>query len=239
MEGRGTDPDLPSCPRTSEKAHSTRLGESLWSGFIADSFGPPTMPRGKDYLGDPRRTRVNRDVEDEAAAGAAARPRCSQTTLRGTYLVAFDGVDISGNAQVPFAAAELEVYDGNGNIEGLGSYNSNGTITSKEPFSGTYTVNADCTGTTTYAGGEKYDLFIALMAVCSRGSRPIPPMVWCRGLNSGWHARESETAPLSPGGGCYAPALPLLALIHATSWNGHSPKFACRPLGAATVLNNI
>jgi hypothetical protein len=112
-------------------------------------------------IGDTRRPRVNRNVEDEAPAGAAARPRCSQTTLRGTYLVAFDGVDISGNAQVPFAAAELEVYDGNGNIEGVGSYNSNGTITTKEPFSGTYTVNADCTGTATYAGGEQYDLFIA------------------------------------------------------------------------------
>src|SRR5215212_489195 len=59
-------------------------------------------------IGDTRRTRVNRNVEDEAPAGAAARPSCSQTTLRGTYLVAFDGVDISGNAQVPFAAAELE-----------------------------------------------------------------------------------------------------------------------------------
>src|SRR5215207_6234888 len=35
--------------RTSQKSHSTRLGESLWSGFIADSFGPPTMPRGKRY----------------------------------------------------------------------------------------------------------------------------------------------------------------------------------------------
>ena len=35
--------------RSSQKIYSTRLGESLWSGFIADSFGPPTMPRGKDY----------------------------------------------------------------------------------------------------------------------------------------------------------------------------------------------
>src|SRR5215211_251626 len=35
--------------RTPENPHSTRLGESLWSGFIADSFGPPTMPRGKGY----------------------------------------------------------------------------------------------------------------------------------------------------------------------------------------------
>ena len=107
---------------------------------------------------------MNRNVEDEAAAWAAARATCDEGTLRGTYLAAYDGADISGNAQVPFAAAELVVFDGNGNIKGVGSSNSNGTITSKAKFSGTYTVNADCTGTATYPGNGfeyKYDLFIA------------------------------------------------------------------------------
>jgi hypothetical protein len=104
------------------------------------------MPRGEDYLGDPRRTTVNRNVEDEAAAGAAARPRCSQTTLRGMYLFADHGVDTTGNT---FAGAGYEVYDGNGNIEGVSSANFSGEITRNEHYSGTYTVNADCTGTST------------------------------------------------------------------------------------------
>jgi len=118
------------------------------------------MPRGKDYLGDPRRTTVNRNVEDEAAAGAGARPRCSQTTLRGMYLFADHGVDTTGNT---FAGAGYEVYDGNGNLEGVSSANFNGEITPNEHYSGTYTVNADCTGTSTYPGDieYKYDLFIA------------------------------------------------------------------------------
>jgi hypothetical protein len=114
--------------------------------------------------GDTRSTRVNRNVEDEAAAGAATREGCTEATLRGTYLTAYDGVGTGGPEEGPFAAAELEWYDGKGNIRGVGSSNSNGTISSKGKFSGTYTVNADCTGTSTYPGDGfeyKYDLFIA------------------------------------------------------------------------------
>jgi hypothetical protein len=107
---------------------------------------------------------VSRNVEDEAAARAAARERCREATLHGTYVVAYDGVDISGNAQVPFAAAAYEYFDGNGNIETVYSSNFNGQTESKTPVSATYTVKADCTGTSTYLFGSveyKYDLFIA------------------------------------------------------------------------------
>jgi hypothetical protein len=52
------------------------------------------------------------------------------------------------------------VYDGSGHVEGVASTNVNGKITRKEPFSGTYTVKADCTGTSTYTDGTRYDLFI-------------------------------------------------------------------------------
>jgi hypothetical protein len=115
-------------------------------------------------ISDTRRTRVNVNAEDEAA-GAAARERCSEDTLHGTYLTAYDGVGTAEPEMGPFAAAELEWYDGEGNIRGIGSSNLNGEVTSPpEQFSGTYTVNADCTGTSTYPGDGfeyKYDLFIA------------------------------------------------------------------------------
>jgi hypothetical protein len=39
---------------------------------------------------------VNRNVEGEAAAGAAARERCDEGTLHGTYLGANDGVVTGG-----------------------------------------------------------------------------------------------------------------------------------------------
>jgi hypothetical protein len=38
---------------------------------------------------------------------------------------------------------------------------ANGKIASKEPFSGTYTVKADCTGSSTYSDGTHYDDYIA------------------------------------------------------------------------------
>jgi hypothetical protein len=96
------------------------------------------------------------DAKDKNAAGA----KCSEATLDGRYLFAYDGFVIKGNEKVPFASSGYEVYDGNGHVKGVASTNVNGKITRKEPFSGTYTVKADCTGTVTYTDGTQYDLFI-------------------------------------------------------------------------------
>jgi hypothetical protein len=86
--------------------------------------------------------------------------KCSEATLDGMYLTAYDGVDITGYDQVPLAVAEYDVFDDNGNVNGFFSANFGGHITLKEPFSGTYAVKADCTGTLTYTDGTHYDLII-------------------------------------------------------------------------------
>ena len=93
----------------------------------------------------------------------AARAKCTEATLDGTYLFADDGVILTGNDQVPFALAGYEVYNGNGKVRGVQSGNFGGEVSRKEHFSGTYTVNADCTATVTYPDGEpfRYDLFVA------------------------------------------------------------------------------
>jgi hypothetical protein len=91
----------------------------------------------------------------------ASRAKCSEATLHGTYLFADDGFVIKDNEKVPFASSGYEVYDGNGHTKGVATTNVNGKITSKEPFSGTYTVKADCTGSSTYSDGTRYDDFIA------------------------------------------------------------------------------
>ena len=103
---------------------------------------------------------VGRGFADEENT---ARAKCSKATLDGTYLFANDGVDISGNKQVPFAAAGYDVFDGNGNIDSVASINFNGQVVRKVHASGTYTVKADCTGTVTFAGPDapRLDLFIA------------------------------------------------------------------------------
>src|SRR5215208_7096981 len=42
----------------------------------------------------------------------AARAKCSEATLHGTYLFAQNGVEIKGNEQRPFAIAGYDVFDG-------------------------------------------------------------------------------------------------------------------------------
>jgi hypothetical protein len=102
---------------------------------------------------------VGRGFADEENA---SRAKCSEATLHGTYLFANDGVDITGNKQMPAALAGYDVYDGNGNIDSVASVNFNGHVIRKVHESGTYTVKADCTGTSTFQPhGSQIDLFIA------------------------------------------------------------------------------
>ena len=96
-------------------------------------------------------------AKEENASGA----KCSEATLHGTYLFADDGFVIKDNEKVPFASSGYEVYDGNGHTKGVSTLNVNGKVTSKERFSGTYTVKADCTGSSTYTDGTRYDDYIA------------------------------------------------------------------------------
>ena len=92
----------------------------------------------------------------------ASRAKCSEATLKGTYLFAADGVAIKGDEQLPFSYAGYEVFDGNGKVKQVFTLNINGKkVIRNETLSGTYTVKADCTGTATYADGSRFDQFIA------------------------------------------------------------------------------
>ena len=94
----------------------------------------------------------------------ASRAKCSEATLKGTYLFAQNGVEIKGNDQRPFALAGYDVFDGNGKVRGVSSGNFGGEVFRKEPFTGTYTVKANCTGTVTFRDGgaaTQGDVFIA------------------------------------------------------------------------------
>ena len=98
-------------------------------------------------------------AEDEKATGA----KCSEATLKGTYLFAQNGVEIKGDEQRPFALAGYDVFDGNGKVRGVSSGNFGGEVFRKDPFTGTYTVKANCTGTVTFRDGAaaQGDMFIA------------------------------------------------------------------------------
>jgi hypothetical protein len=93
----------------------------------------------------------------------ASRAKCSEATLKGTYLFAQNGVRIKGNDQRPFALAGFDVFDGQGEVKGVASGNFDGKTFRNDRFSGTYTVKADCTGTLTIRDGAAThgDVFIA------------------------------------------------------------------------------
>jgi hypothetical protein len=95
----------------------------------------------------------------------ASRAKCSVATLKGTYLFAQNGVEIKGDEQRPFALAGFDVFDGDGGVKGVASGNFNGEVFRKDPFTGTYTVKANCTGTVTFRGvggaTTQGDIFIA------------------------------------------------------------------------------
>jgi hypothetical protein len=46
-------------------------------------------------------------------------------------------------------------------VKGVSSGNFKGEVFRNEPFSGTYTVKADCTGTLAFPDGWEIDMFIA------------------------------------------------------------------------------
>ena len=77
---------------------------------------------------------------------------CSNATLVGTYLYSFSGslVD-TGGTLTPFTATGLEVFGGNGTLRGVSTtttiVNGQPVVKSQVPYTGTYTVNSDCTGT--------------------------------------------------------------------------------------------
>jgi hypothetical protein len=93
----------------------------------------------------------------------ASRAKCSEATLKGTYLFAQNGVEIKGNDQRPFAIAGYDVFDGNGELKGVDSGNFNGEVFRNDRFTGTYTVKANCTGTLSVRDGAAVqgDIFIA------------------------------------------------------------------------------
>ena len=71
---------------------------------------------------------------------------CSLRTLKGTYLYHCAGVYLVNGQPVHFAFAGKDQYNGDGTMSGVYSLSDNGTLSHHVSYSGTYTVNPDCTG---------------------------------------------------------------------------------------------
>ena len=84
-----------------------------------------------------------------APTANAADKGCTNATLKGTFLHVGTGFITAPPALAgPFAGLGTETFDGNGGVTGnaTGSFNGN---PDSGTFTGTYTVNSDCTGTMT------------------------------------------------------------------------------------------
>jgi hypothetical protein len=90
-----------------------------------------------------------------AAVANLHAAQCSNASLKGTYGFSSQGFtevtpDISPAGFAPWAETGVIVYDGHGNIPS-GSFTVNTATANGGPirgtFTGTYTVNGDCTGT--------------------------------------------------------------------------------------------
>ena len=95
---------------------------------------------------------MNRNAEDEYAVAP-----CSNATLEGRILFAEAGFEPKEDKLVPFAITGY-LDNANGTADGVATYVANGELTPPEPFSGTYTVNADCTGTSIFTDGTQFNL---------------------------------------------------------------------------------
>jgi hypothetical protein len=84
------------------------------------------------------------------AAPSPAVPQCSAKSLDGSYGYVVNGTNVGGAlVPGPVAAVGFATADGAGNLTATDTVSANGTLI-RRAISGTYTVNANCTGQLTF-----------------------------------------------------------------------------------------
>jgi len=76
-----------------------------------------------------------------------AQTGCTVASLKGAYALSVSGLFYDADGiQGVYASGGLATADGNGGITGADTVNLDGTPTRARQFSGTYTINSNCTG---------------------------------------------------------------------------------------------
>ena len=102
-------------------------------------------------------------ISDVAPADnvVTALGQCNQHTLRGSYLFAAHGWNVVGGVAQPKAILEGIDFNGDGTlVSPFATVSINGTILHSSGSPGTYTLNADCTGTLSFTAGASFDIFV-------------------------------------------------------------------------------
>ena len=116
------------------------------------------------------RTAQAHETTKSAPAESQRQSHCTNETLAGRYAVRSGGFVRFGGPtapMVPFATVSLLTMDGAGGLSNQITRSINGNISS-EVAPGTYTVNADCTGTMTI-GTLTFDLVVADLRGAAQG----------------------------------------------------------------------
>jgi hypothetical protein len=95
-------------------------------------------------------------VHAEASTLQIGGGACSTSMVKGTYFYLFTGAIVSGQS-VAYAELGKLVADGNGNYYGNAFGSGNGQQAA-DSFSGTYTVQPNCTGSMTGAGTATFQV---------------------------------------------------------------------------------
>lgn len=85
-----------------------------------------------------------------AGVPAVHAATCSKASIKGVYGITATGLNGSG---VPASSVYQITVDGNGNVTGTGTKSIDGTIVTF-PFTGTYSIAKNCTGTTTFTNQD-------------------------------------------------------------------------------------
>jgi len=76
---------------------------------------------------------------------------CSNATLKGTYLFAYDGWQIDADGvRKPGAFSGIEIYNGDGTMRGIYSGGVDGVVSRMVGYTGTSTIHPNCTGEQTF-----------------------------------------------------------------------------------------
>jgi hypothetical protein len=102
--------------------------------------------------------------EAETVPPMHAQPPCTDASLRGSYGYSFDGT-VMGIG--PTAGSGVITFDGEGNLSGADTLSLNGTIIPRT-LTGTYTVQANCTGSVTLEVSTGDIFHLAFVIVDSR-----------------------------------------------------------------------
>ena len=98
---------------------------------------------------------------------------CSVDTLEGDYVWRFNRLNVASGARRD--ALGVMSFDGAGNVSAVVTFNDDGISTLRVPRSGTYVVDADCTGTLLLDGVNYWDLVLTDDASEGRVIQTAPP----------------------------------------------------------------